>query len=164
MKVLFVVEGFTDIRFVTGLSEICEFTMVVPSRHFRESSLAGRIQQSGISVNADKLPGNRLQYEARCCRYLWRKAREFDVILAQEFLRGAFNACMVGAVRKTPVVTYLCIAPIEYYCCRRKRGQFGAIKAMAGESLIRTLMMINGKLATRCAALGPYLMDLSSRY
>jgi glycosyltransferase involved in cell wall biosynthesis len=164
LKVLFVVEGFTDIRFVTGLSEICDLTMVTPSTHFRESGLAGRIQQSGVVVTVDELPGNRLQYQAQCFRYLWTKAQEFDVILAQEFLRGAFNACIVGALRKTPVVTYVCIAPVEYYRCRRKRGQVGAIKAVAGESLIRTLMMINGKLAARCVALGPYLMDLASRY
>jgi hypothetical protein len=32
--VLFVVEGFTDIRFVVGLSEICDLTMVVPARAY----------------------------------------------------------------------------------------------------------------------------------
>ena len=32
VRVLFLVEGFTDIRFVVGLSQICELTMMVPMR------------------------------------------------------------------------------------------------------------------------------------
>ena len=39
MRVLFFVEGFTDIRFVVGLSEICDLTLVTPARAFRESGL-----------------------------------------------------------------------------------------------------------------------------
>ena len=39
LRVLFFVEGFTDIRFVVGLSEICELTMVVPGAPYRESGL-----------------------------------------------------------------------------------------------------------------------------
>jgi glycosyltransferase involved in cell wall biosynthesis len=37
-------------------------------------------------------------------------------------------------------------------------------KAAAGEGLIRTLMTVNGRLATRCLAMGPYLLDLAVRY
>ena len=33
-RVLFFVEGFTDIRFVVGLSEICDLTMSVPLGHY----------------------------------------------------------------------------------------------------------------------------------
>ena len=39
MRVLFFVEGFTDIRFVAGLSEICDLTLAVPARAFRESGV-----------------------------------------------------------------------------------------------------------------------------
>ena len=31
VRVLFLVEGFTDIRFVVGLSQICDLTMMVPA-------------------------------------------------------------------------------------------------------------------------------------
>ena len=31
-RVLFFVEGNTDIRFIVGLSEICDLTMAVPAR------------------------------------------------------------------------------------------------------------------------------------
>ena len=37
MRVFFLVEGFTDIRFVVGLSEICELTMIVPARTYRRA-------------------------------------------------------------------------------------------------------------------------------
>ena len=37
-KVLFFVEGFTDIRFVTGLSQICNLTLCVPVGRRREWS------------------------------------------------------------------------------------------------------------------------------
>ena len=37
MRVLFFVEGFTDIRFLIGLSEICDLTVAVPSRAYRSS-------------------------------------------------------------------------------------------------------------------------------
>ena len=71
----------------------------------------------------------------------------FDVILAQEMLRGAFNATLVGAARGVPVVTYMGISPIEYPRCRRERGQIGPVAAWAGETVIRTLMRVSGALA-----------------
>lgn len=42
MKVLYFCEGFTDIRFVVGLSEICELTMAVPEQAYRTSGLRER--------------------------------------------------------------------------------------------------------------------------
>ena len=32
LRVLFFVDGFTDIRFVVGLSEVCDLTMALPAR------------------------------------------------------------------------------------------------------------------------------------
>ena len=43
LRVLFFVEGFTDIRFVVGLSTICDLTMVVPARAYEHSSLRARV-------------------------------------------------------------------------------------------------------------------------
>ena len=37
-------------------------------------------------------------------------------------------------------------------------------RAWAGEAVIRTLMVVNGRLATRCLALGPYLQDIARQY
>jgi glycosyltransferase involved in cell wall biosynthesis len=164
LKVLFVVEGYTDIRFVVGLSQICDLTILTPSGPYRESGLDQRILRSGARVGVDEIPGGRLRYQVGSFRYLWEKARDFDVILSQEILRGSLNSCLAGSLLKVPVVTYMNIPPLEYYRCRRERGQCGWVTAMAGESVIRVLMRFNGKLAARCVAVGPYLVESASQY
>lgn len=164
LRVMFFVEGFTDIRFVVGLSEICDLTLAVAARPYVESGLKERVEQSGARLTVDEIPGGRAGFQARSLAYLWRRARDFDCILAQEVLRGACNANLVGAVRGVPVVTYMGIAPVEYFRCRRERGQIGWAKSLAGESVIRALMTVNGRLAARCLAMGPYLRDVAARY
>jgi glycosyltransferase involved in cell wall biosynthesis len=57
----------------------------------------------------------------------------------------------------------MAISPVEYFKCRHERRQIGAAGSLAGELVIRVLMSINGRLATTCLALGPYLCDISSR-
>ena len=103
-------------------------------------------------------------FQLRSLSWLWRHARRFDVILAQEVLRGALNANIAGALRGIPVVTYIGIAPLEYFRCRCERGQIGRLKALAGEGVIRGLLGLNGRLATRCLAMGPYLRTVAARY
>lgn len=164
LRVLFFVEGFTDIRFVVGLSEICELTLAVAARPFAEGGLKARLEGRGARVRTDEIPGGRLAFQARSLRYLWRRAKDFDVILSQEVLRGSLNANLVGALRGVPVVTYMGVAPVEYFRCRRERGQIGRVKALAGEAVIRALMTVNGRLAARCLAMGPYLRDVAARY
>ena len=88
----------------------------------------------------------------------------FDVILAQEFLRGALNANIVGAIRKVPVVSYLGISALEYFRCRRERGQISLPVALLGESAIWAMLTLNGKLTTRCLAMGPYLAGIADKY
>jgi|CZKS01.1.fsa_nt_gi glycosyltransferase involved in cell wall biosynthesis len=163
-KVLFFVEGYTDIRFVTGLSEICDLTMAVPGRTYQASGLADRVKASDASLHVDVIRGGRLRFQIASLFYLLKHAREFDLILCQEFLRGAFNGTLVGALTNTPVITYMGIAPLEYFRCRRERRQIGPLKAWLGESVIRFLMTVNGKLATRCLAMGPYLRDVAAQY
>ena len=97
MRVLFFVEGFTDIRFLVGLSEICDLTVAVPSRAYRSSGLVDRVAASGARFHVDEIAGGRAAYQLRSLRYLWQRAGEFDVVLAQEMLRGALNATVVGA-------------------------------------------------------------------
>jgi glycosyltransferase involved in cell wall biosynthesis len=163
LRVLFFVEGFTDIRFVAGLSEVCELTMMVPSREYRESELNTRVKQSGAKVQVTEIPGGRMAFQLRSLRALWRTAGDFDVILSQEVLRGSLNATLVGRLRDTPVVTYMGISPLEYFRCRRERRQIGPLTNLAGETVIRTLMTLNGRLATRCLAMGPYLRDVAAQ-
>jgi hypothetical protein len=162
LRVLFVVEGYTDIRFVVGLSDICDLTMVVPAEAYASSRLDERIAASGARVTVHEIGGGRLAFQARSFAYLWSVAKDFDVILSQEVLRGSLNATTVGVARRVPVVTTMAISPIDYFRCRHERGQVGAISSWAGESVIRALMAINGRLATRCLALGPYLCSVSS--
>ena len=164
LRVLFFVEGFTDIRFVTGLSEICDLTMVVPERQYLESGLKDRVERAGCRIDVITIAGGRVAFQFRSLLRLRSLAPRFDVILAQEVLRGAFNANVVGALRKVPVVTYMGIAPVEYFRCRRERGQISLPAALLGEAAIRSLMRFNGFFATRCLAMGPYLAQVAGGY
>ena len=163
-RVLFFVEGNTDIRFVVGLSEICDLTMAIPARAYEESALKARVAASGARLRVHEIAGGRAAFQLRSLAYLWRAMRAFDVVLGQEMLRGSLNATVVGALRGVPVVTTMALPPVEYFRCRRERGQIGAMGARAGEAVIRTLMTVNGRLATRCLALGPYLQDIARQY
>ena len=160
LRVLFFVEGFTDIRFVTGLSDICDLTMLVPQRAYEESTLNARVAASRARVQVQEISGSRVAFQIRSFFHLWRIARQFDVILSQEMLRGSLNATIVGALRGVPVVTAVAMPAVEYFRCRRERKRIGAVAAWVGERIVRTLLAINGRLATRCLALGPYLMDV----
>jgi glycosyltransferase involved in cell wall biosynthesis len=164
LRVLFFVEGFTDIRFVVGLSEICEVTLAVPERTFASSGLKQRIADSGISVRVKEIAGGRVAFQIRSLFYLLKRAPKFDVILAQEVLRGALNANLAGLFYGVPVVTYMCIAPAEYFRCRYDRRQISWWKWKLGDTVIRTLMTINGRLAARSLVLGRYLREIANRY
>jgi glycosyltransferase involved in cell wall biosynthesis len=164
LRVLFFVEGFTDIRFVTGLSEICDLTMIVPARHYAESGLKDRVRQSRAALKVIEIAGGRIAFQARSFACLWSIIRDFDVVLAQEVLRGAANATLIGALRGVPVVTYMGISPLEYFQCRRQRRQIGPVTAAMGEATISALMYWNARLATRCLTMGPYLREVASRY
>jgi glycosyltransferase involved in cell wall biosynthesis len=138
--------------------------MVVPARRYAESGLKNRVIECGCRVVVHEIPGERVGFQLRSLVHLWNHVPGFDVILAQEVLRGALNANIVGGLKGVPVVTYMGIAPVEYYRCRHQRGQVGRIKAAAGEFAIRSMMTINGSLCSRCLAMGPYLCDIATRY
>jgi glycosyltransferase involved in cell wall biosynthesis len=163
-RVLFFVEGYTDIRFVVGLSEICDLTMAVPARAYKESALAARVAASGARLHVHEIAGGRAAFQLRSLTYLWRAVPAFDVVLAQEMLRGSLNATVIGTLRGVPVVTTMALPPVEYFRCRRERGRIGVVGAWVGEAVIRTLMTVNGRLASRCLALGPYLQEIARRY
>jgi glycosyltransferase involved in cell wall biosynthesis len=163
LRVLFFVEGNTDIRFVVGLSEICDLTMAVPARAYHESALKERIAASGARLHVHEIAGGRAAFQLRSMPYLWKSVPQFDVILSQEMLRGSLNATFIGAMHGVPVVTFTALPALEYFRCRRERKQIGPLSAWLGEAVIRSLVAINGRLATRCVALGPYLRDLVAR-
>jgi hypothetical protein len=162
-RVLFVVEGFTDIRLVDGLSEISDLTMVVPARAYHTSALAERVKDLALDIEVIEISGSRAAFQVRSMAWLWRNASRFEVILAQEVLRGALNANIAGWLRGVPVVTYMGIAPVEYFRCRRERSEIGRLRAVAGEAVIRAMLALNGRMATRCLAMGPYLRDVARR-
>jgi len=164
MRVLFFVEGFTDIRFIVGLSEICDLTLAVPARAFRESGLDERLRESGARVEVHAIEGGRFAFQWRSLLWLVRHLPAFDVVLAQEMLRGGVNATLAGALRGVPVVTYMGISPIEYFRCRRERRQIGAAAAAAGEAAIRLMMTISGRLATTALVMGPYLATVAAPF
>ena len=163
-RVIFFVEGFTDIRFVVGLSRICDLTMIVPAQAYQASRLADRVAASGARLRVIEIPGGRLLFQILSAWRLWQHARGCDLILSQELLRGSLNATLVGWLRRTPVIAYVGISPLEYFQCRRERRLIGPLAAWAGGAVIRALATINGRLATRCLAMGPYLRDVASQW
>ena len=163
MKVLYFCEGFTDIRFVVGLSEICDLTLLAPDWEYHASGLAERIAQSGATLRVVTIRGRRPLFQVRSFVYLLRHIRRFDVVLSQDMVRGSLNATIAGRMMGVPVVTYLGIAPIEYYRCRRERGRIGWLEAAAGEAFIRFAMQVSGRLATTALGMGPYLRDVAGR-
>jgi glycosyltransferase involved in cell wall biosynthesis len=163
-SVLFFVEGFTDIRFVLALSEVSRLTLCVPATSYEASGLGERLAASGAPVRVATVPGGRAAFQLRSLQWLWRHAKEFDVIVSQEMLRGSLNATILGRLRSVPVITYTAIPAVEYFRCRRDRGQLGAFPAAVGELAIRALLTINGRLATTTVALGDYLRTVAARY
>ena len=163
LKVLYFCEGFTDIRFVVGLSEICDLEMAAPAWEFRSSGLADRIDHSGITLKVDEIHGKRPAFQLRSFLYLLRNMRKYDVVLSQEMVRGSMNATVAGKLTGVPVVTYLGVAPVEYWRCRRERGQIGWIKSKAGEAFIRFAMSVSGRLGTAALGMGPYLRDVAGK-
>jgi len=163
LRVMYFCEGFTDIRFVVGLSGITELTFVTPAREYRISGLADRIAASGASVKVVEIPGGRPAFQLRSFGYLLRNIAHYDVVLSQEMVRGSLSATIAGRLRGVPVVTYMGVAPLEYFMCRRERGQIGIVKAWAGGAFIRSAMTVNGALATAALGMGPYLRDMAAR-
>jgi glycosyltransferase involved in cell wall biosynthesis len=163
-RLLFVVEGYTDIRFVSLLSEISELTLLIPREHYRRSGLEQRLNDARLPVEVIEVPGARAPYQWASLVYLWRHAKRFDLILGQEMLRGSLNATLIGRVRGIPVVTYMCLPYAEYFRCRQLRGQISWPVAVLGETTIRALMRVNGRLGRHCIALGPYLAQIARAY
>jgi hypothetical protein len=79
LRVLYFVEGFTDIRFVVGLSEICDLTMAVPAGPLRGQHPEGpRGCQWRAPAGARDSWGG---WAFRRAFAHWKMAGGFDVIL-----------------------------------------------------------------------------------
>jgi glycosyltransferase involved in cell wall biosynthesis len=164
LKVLYFCEGFNDIRFVIGLSERCDLTMAIPEWEYRSSGLADRIKASGAKLAVHEFSGRRPAFQLKSFVYLLRHMRQYDVVLSQGMVRGSLNSAIAGKLLGVPVVTYLGIAPVEYWRCRRERRQIGVIKSAAGEAFIRLCMTMTGKFSTTALAMGLYLRNLVADY
>ncbi|MCM3880901.1 MAG: glycosyltransferase family 4 protein [Vicinamibacterales bacterium] len=164
LNVLYFCEGFNDIRFVVGLSEQCELTMAIPEWELHSSGLAERIRQSGARLTIHEISGRRPAFQLKSFVYLLQNIRKFDVVLSQGMVRGSLNSTIAGRLAGVPVVTYLGISPVEYWRCRRERGQIGRLKSAAGEAFIRVCMNVSGRLATTALAMGLFLKDLAGEY
>ena len=163
IKVLYFCEGYTDIRFVVGLSEICDLTMAIPERQLHESGLAIRLAERGARVHVDAIKGGRLAFQWRSIAYLVAKLRSFDVVLSQEMGRGSLNATTLGKALRVPVVCYLGTSPVEYFHCRRVRGQVGMLRGWASETFLASAMRVTGALSSAVVTTGPYLRDMAMR-
>lgn len=163
MKVLYFCEGYTDIRFVVGLSEIGDLTMAIPERHLHESGLAARLAERSVRVHVDVIKGGRLAFQWRSVWYLLSRLRSFDVVLSQEMGRGSLNATAVAKALGVPVVLYLGTSPVEYFRCRRLRGQVGPLRGWASETFLATAMKVTGALSSAVVTTGPYLKDMAAR-
>jgi glycosyltransferase involved in cell wall biosynthesis len=117
-----------------------------------------------LRIAVEEIAGGRFDFQVRSLLHLLRRASRFDVILVQEVLRGALNANFAGALLRVPVVSYMGISPLEYFRCKRERKQIGAITALVGRAAIRAMLEVNGRMTTRCLAMGPYLRDIAARY
>jgi glycosyltransferase involved in cell wall biosynthesis len=163
VKVLYFCEGYTDIRFVAGLSEICDLTMAIPERHLHESGLAARLADSSANLHVDAIEGGRLAFQWRSMLYLLNNIRSFDVVLSQEMGRGSLNAIAAGRALGVPIVLYLGTSPVEYFRCRRLRGQVGPFRAWASEMFLATSMRVTGALSSAVVTTGPYLREMAGR-
>lgn len=71
---------------------------------------------------------------------------------------------MAGKIRGVPTFNYMGISPLEYFACRRERGLIPYWKHLLGTATIKTLLTINGRLATGWLAMGDYLRDIGRKY
>jgi glycosyltransferase involved in cell wall biosynthesis len=137
--------------------------MSIPAGHLRESGLAARLAETSAHVHVDTIEGGRLAFQWRSIAYLLRSVRTFDVVLSQEMGRGSLNATALGKVLRVPVVCYLGTSPVEYFHCRRIRGQVGLLRGWASEAFLACAMRVTGALSSAVVTTGPYLQQMAAR-
>jgi glycosyltransferase involved in cell wall biosynthesis len=76
--------------------------------------------------------------------------------------RGSLSATAVGKALGTPVVLYLGTSPVEYFHCRRIRGQVGPFRAWASEAFLAAAMKVTGALSSAVVTTGPYLRAMAA--
>ncbi len=164
MKLLFVIEGNTDIRFVDGLARRFDLTLLVPDSHFRNSGLAERLKELPVKPAVMAIRGGRLLFQWRSFVWLWKYAGNYSLILAQEILRGSLNANVAGRLKGVPVVNYVCLPHLEYFDKKHERGKIGPVAWRLGSGVITALSWINGRLAKKTLALGEHLQTYARRF
>jgi len=61
------------------------------------------------------------------------------------------------------VITFLGIPALEYFGCRYAKGQISWFKHILGLTVIKILLMINGRLVSACLSAGPYLHAVAKK-
>lgn len=162
VNVLFLVEGFVDVRLLRVLCQVANLTLITPMVPFYSSQLNLRIRRSGLAIPVHIIPGDRLEFQWRSLKILLKISYKSDLILAQENLRGAINANIAGRIHGKPVLTYTAIPAQAYYRCRRRRGQISRSKEYLGLIVISFMEWMNSRLSQGCLAVGPYLSSQKS--
>lgn len=164
-KLLFVLEGNTDIRFVAGLCQYFHLTIIGPSANLRQTGgLLERIERLGLDLKLIELSGGRLVYQLKSFIEVFKIAKNFDVLFSQENLRGTLNAGLIGRLLGVPVISHSGMPPREYFRCRYERGQISWAKYFIGDTVIKTLLFLNARLCHYWFVLGPYLYKVFSPY
>ncbi len=164
-RMLFVLEGNTDIRFVSGLSEYFKLSLIGSTEALNKSGgLKDRIKERGLDIEIIEIPGGRLIFQWRSFLRLLKLAQNFDFFFSQENLRGSLSAGLASKIAGLPLYTHSGIPPREYYRCRYTRGQISSFKYFIGDSVIRILLTLNSWLADFWFVLGPFLYEVFSPY
>lgn len=145
VNVLFLVEGFVDVRLLRVLCQVANLTLITPMVPFYSSQLNLRIRRSGLAIPVHIIPGDRLEFQWRSLKILLKISYKSDLILAQENLRGAINANIAGRIHGIPVLTYTAIPAQAYYRCRRRRGQISRAKEYLGLIVISFMEWMNSR-------------------
>ncbi len=165
LKMLLVLEGNTDIRFVNGLCERFDVTILGPKSNLQVTGgLLDRIKERGLKVDVIEIEGGRLKYQVAAFFQLLKVASLFDFIFSQENLRGTLNAGIVGRLKGVPVFSHSGMPPREYYRCRYQRKQISWFRYVVGDFVIHLLLRMNSLFCHYWFALGPYLMEVFSAY
>lgn len=164
-KMLFVLEGNTDIRFISGLCDYFDVSLMGPATYLNDSGgLKDRMKDLGLNVPVIELSGGRLVYQFKSFIELLKIAKNYDFLFSQENLRGTFSAGLASSVTGVPLYSHSGMPPRQYFRCRYKRGQISWPNYFLGDSLIRFFLWANSWLCDFWFALGPYLYEVFSEY
>ena len=115
-RLLFVVETNTDVRFVEGLSE--SFDLTVLGRNINGSVQIS--QKPSCPVNVLMGPASRLSFARFVWQFIRQKGRGYQFILVHEYGAAALATNLASIQVKVPVAMLVGKPAGSYYLCRQK--------------------------------------------